>query len=136
MQSRDSAHASWEVTQVNELLQQMENFDGCMIAATNFCENLDSAIMRRFTFKLEFDYLDDAGKKSFFERMFRTALTDAEFGDLKAIRNLAPGDFRTVRQEAFYLDEAQTNADLIAALREECRVKRDGDKAAKIGFAS
>ncbi len=136
VQSRESARASWEVTQVNELLQQMENFDGAMVAATNFCKNLDPAIMRRFTFKLEFDYLDDAGKKSFFERMFKTALTDAEFDDLKAIRNLAPGDFRTVRQESFYLDEGQSNADLIAALEEECAIKMDGDKTAKIGFAA
>ena len=136
VQSRDNAHASWEVTQVNELLQQMENFDGVMIAATNFCKNLDAAIMRRFTFKLEFDYLDDVGKRSFFERMFKTELTDAEFVDLKAIRNLAPGDFRTVRQESFYLDEGQTNTDLIAALREECLIKKDGDRTAKIGFAA
>ena len=136
VQSREMATQSWQVSQVNELLQQMENFDGVMIAATNFCKNLDPAIMRRFTFKLEFGYLDDAGKRSFFERMFKTELTDAEFGDLKAIRNLVPGDFRTVRQESFYLDEAQTNADLIAALREECLMKKDGDKTAKIGFAA
>ena len=135
VQSRETATRSWQVSQVNELLQQMENFDGVMIAATNFCRNLDPAIMRRFTFKLEFGYLDDAGKKSFFERMFKTTLTDAELCDLKSIVNLAPGDFRTVRQESFYLDEAQTNADLIAALREECRVKKDGDRTAKIGFA-
>jgi transitional endoplasmic reticulum ATPase len=136
VQAREQASHSWEIAQVNELLQQMENFDGVMIAATNFCKNLDPAIMRRFTFKLEFDYLDDAGKKLFFERMFKTTLSDAEFGDLKAIRNLAPGDFRTVRQESFYLDEGQTNADLIAALREECLIKKDGDKTAKIGFAA
>ena len=134
VQSRENAHASWEIAQVNELLQQMENFDGVMIAATNFCRNLDPAIMRRFTFKLEFDYLDDAGKKSFFERMFKTTLTDAELDDLRAVRNLAPGDFRTVRQESFYLDDPLTNADLIAALHEECLLKMDGEKSAKIGF--
>ncbi len=136
VQARERASCSWEVAQVNELLQQMENFDGVMIAATNFCKNLDPAIMRRFTFKLEFDYLDDAGKKSFFERMFKTELTDAEFGELKSIRNLAPGDFRTVRQESFYLGEAQTNADLIAALKDECALKKDGEKTAKIGFGA
>ena len=135
VQSREMSEHSWQVSQVNELLQQMEDFDGVMIAATNFCKNLDPAIMRRFTFKLEFGYLDDAGKQAFFERMFKTTLTDAELADLKAIRNLAPGDFRTVRQESFYLDEDQTNADLIAALREECLMKKDGDHAAKIGFA-
>ena len=136
LQDRSNASHSWEVTQVNELLQQMGNFDGIMVAATNFSKNLDPATMRRFTFKLEFGYLDDAGKKSFFERMFKTTLTDDEFAELRQLRNLAPGDFRTVRQEQFYLGDAVTNLDRIAALKEECAVKKDGDRHAPIGFAS
>ena len=136
VQSRDNAHASWEVTQVNELLQQMENFDGVMVAATNFCKNLDAAIMRRFTFKLEFDYLDDDGKRVFFEKMFKSVLSDEEFAELKEIPNLAPGDFRTVRQEQFYLGGEQTNLDRIAALKEECALKKDGSKTSHIGFAA
>ena len=121
---------------MNELLQQMENFDGIMVAATNFSKNLDPATMRRFTFKLEFGYLDDAGKKAFFERMFKTTLADEEFAELRQLRNLAPGDFRTVRQEQFYLGDAVTNLDRIAALKEECAVKKDGDASLPIGFAA
>ena len=136
LQDRSGASHSWEITQVNELLQQMENFDGVMVAATNFSKNLDAAVMRRFTFKLEFDYLDDGGKRLFFERMFKSKLADAEFEDLKALRNLAPGDFRTVRQEQFYLGGEVTNADRIAALKEECALKKDGDHSARIGFAA
>ena len=113
----------------------MENFDGIMVAATNFSKNLDPATMRRFTFKLEFGYLDDAGKKSFFERMFKTALTDDEAAELKGIRNLAPGDFRTVRQEHFYLGGEMSNMDRIEALKEECAVKKDDGCSAPIGFA-
>lgn len=134
LQDRSNATRSWEITQVNELLQQMENFDGIMVAATNFSRNLDSATMRRFTFKLEFGYLDDAGKKSFFERMFKTTLADGELAELRQLRNLAPGDFRTVRQEQFYLGDAVTNIDRIEALREECAVKKDGEHSAAIGF--
>ena len=136
VQDRAGASQSWEVTQVNELLQQMENFGGVMVAATNFCKNLDHAILRRFTFKLEFDYLDDAGKRIFFEKMFKRNVTDAEYRVLDEIGNLTPGDFRTVRQEQFYLDEEQTNLGLIDALKEECALKRDGRKAARIGFAA
>ena len=137
LQDRSRARASWEVSQVNELLQQMENFDGIMVAATNFSKNLDPATMRRFTFKLEFGYLDDEGKRLFFERMFKTKLTDGEFDELKSVPNLAPGDFRTVRQEHFYLADEETNLDRIAALREESRLKKDGErKTAKIGFAA
>ena len=135
LQTRENAHASWEVTQVNELLQQMENFDGIMVAATNFSKNLDPATMRRFTFKLEFGYLDDAGKKSFFERMFKTTLTDEEAAELKTLRNLAPGDFRTVRQEQFYLADEVTNLERIEALKDECRVKKDKRQSLPIGFA-
>ena len=136
VQSRERATTSWQVSQVNELLQQMENFDGVMIAATNFCKNLDPAIMRRFTFKLEFGYLDDEGKRTFFERMFRTTLSEDELAELNALRNLAPGDFRTVRQEQFYLAGAVTNLDRIAALKEECALKKDGEQSSRIGFAA
>lgn len=114
----------------------MENFDGVMIAATNFCGNLDPAIMRRFTFKLKFAYLDDAGKKTFFEKMFKTSLSEEEAAELYALRNLAPGDFRTVRQEMYYLADEQTNLDRIAALKEECKLEKDGGVQSAIGFAA
>ena len=136
LHDRANARQSWQVTQVNELLQQMENFDGIMIAATNFSKNLDPATMRRFTFKLEFGYLDEGGSRAFFERMFGTKLTEAEAAELKELRNLAPGDFRTVRQELFYLGEEATNEDRIAALKEECAVKKDGERSHPIGFAA
>ena len=134
LQDRSGASRNWEITQVNELLQQMENFDGVMVAATNFSKNLDAAVMRRFTFKLEFGYLDDEGKRLFFERMFKTSLTKDEFSELKALRNLAPGDFRTVRQEQFYLGDEVPNGDRIEALKEECILKKDGDHSLNIGF--
>ncbi|MBP5511434.1 MAG: ATP-binding protein [Kiritimatiellae bacterium] len=134
LQDRSNASRNWEVTQVNELLQQMENFDGVMVAATNFLKNLDPATMRRFTFKLEFGYLDDDGKKSFFERMFKTSLSQEEFDDLRLLRNLTPGDYRTVRQELFYLGDEATNLDRIAALREECSAKKDTPESTPVGF--
>ena len=45
-------------------------------------------------------------------------------------------DFRTVRQEQFYLADEQTNLDRIAALREECALKKDGNKTNRIGFSA
>ena len=134
LQDRESATASWQVSQVNEILQQMENFGGIMVAATNFSKSLDPATMRRFTFKLEFDYLDEEGKKLFFERFFNTPLTEDDLSGLRELENLAPGDFRTVRQEMFYLGEDASNRDRIAALKEECKVKKDGNNRIPIGF--
>ena len=136
VQSRTHAQRSWEVTQVNELLHQMENFNGVMIGATNFIQNLDQAIMRRFTFKLQFNYLDDVGKRLFFERMFKSALTEDELLRLNAISNLAPGDFRTVRQSLFYYGGDITNNQRLDALEREAAAKEGGAFVlwGKIGF--
>lgn len=132
VQERNGSTFSWEVTQVNELLQRMENFKGIMIGATNFMAHLDAAILRRFTFKLQFDCLDDGGKRHFFERMFRTNLTPAEEKRLNAIPGLTPGDFRTVRQALYYLGGTPANAELLGELEKECALKRNVH--APIGF--
>ena len=137
LRSRAMARNRWEVTQVNELLHQMENFRGILVCATNFADNLDPATVRRFTFKVEFDYLSAEGKALFFERMFGRTLTEGDRATLEAIPNLAPGDFRTVRQSMRYLGEAADNAALLSALRDESSAKRLTVRSAgrgQIGF--
>ena len=136
LQDRAGASHSWELTQVNELLQQMESFDGIMVAATNFAKNLDPATMRRFTYKIEFGYLDEDGKRRFFERFFKTSLADGEIEALSALKNLAPGDFRTVRQQMFYLGDEVTNMDRIEALKDECSRKKEEKPQRHVGFGN
>ena len=58
LQDRSGASRSWEITQVNEMLTQMESFAGIFIATTNFMDNLDRASIRRFDMKVEFKPLD------------------------------------------------------------------------------
>lgn len=138
LQSREHASRSWEVTQVNELLHRMENFEGVLVAATNFVQSLDRAVLRRFTFKLEFGYLTDEGKRLLFERVF------ASFGDmhmnpeqearLLRIPDLSPGDFRTVRQGLIFVDGAVTVPTLLEELERESALKRQGT-AMRVGFA-
>ena len=135
MQSREHARHSWEVSQVNELLQNMEDFNGVMVGATNFLRSLDSAILRRFTFKLEFDYLDNRGKRIFFQRFFQTELSENESKRLDGIAQLTPGDFRTVRQGLFYRHTAQDNTIRLDALEHESTMKRESTEKHRIGFA-
>ena len=135
LQNREQAVRSWEVTQVNELLHRMENFNGVMVGATNFTVNLDPAVVRRFTFKLEFRYLDDVGKVLFYERMFRAKLSPTESKRLAGIPDLAPGDFRTVRQGLHYLGKGITNEERLAALERESQAKGHSRYTTKkIGF--
>ncbi|MDP2345541.1 MAG: AAA family ATPase [Deltaproteobacteria bacterium] len=63
LQDRRGAVRSWEVTQVNELLVQMESFDGVFFCATNFIEKLDTAALRRFDVKLRFLPLTADGRR-------------------------------------------------------------------------
>lgn len=134
VQSRERASHNWEVSQVNELLQNMEDFNGVMIGATNFLRSLDPAILRRFTFKLEFDYLNNGGKRIFFQRFFQTALSESEQHRLDCITHLTPGDFRTVRQGLFYRRSSQDNSTRLDALEHESAMKIDSNENHRIGF--
>ena len=138
LRSRSMAQRSWEVTQVNELLFQMENFRGILVCATNFSDNLDPATTRRFTFKVAFDYLRNDGKALFFERFFGTTLSPRDRAELDAIPDLAPGDYRTVRQSLHYLGGAVETAVILRALREESEAKRThgGVSARPVGFCA
>lgn len=51
---RDSAVRSWEAREVNVLLQQVENFPGVCILATNRETVLDTALARRLAVKVRF----------------------------------------------------------------------------------
>lgn len=124
MQDRSGAIANWEVTQVNELLDCMERFKGVMVGATNFMEHLDAAVLRRFTYKLEFGYLEPDGKRIFFDRAFKTPLTEKDARRLDAIPNLAPGDFKTVSQRLFYLGDEVGNEERLSALEQEVAFKK------------
>ena len=63
-------------------------------------------------------------KRAFFERMFKTRLGDAEARRLAAIPNLAPGDFRTVRQSLYYLGGSVSNETRLNELEKECSLKK------------
>lgn len=58
IQNRESSQRSWEVSLVNEMLVQLENFDGIFFGTTNLLDRLDAAAMRRFDLTLEFHPLD------------------------------------------------------------------------------
>ncbi|RYG99303.1 MAG: AAA family ATPase, partial [Alphaproteobacteria bacterium] len=57
LRNRKDAQRSWEVTQVNEMLTQMEAFPGIFIASTNLMDGLDTAALRRFDLKIRLGYL-------------------------------------------------------------------------------
>lgn len=129
LRDRGQARYSWETTQVNELLQQMERYEGIFIAATNMMSQLDAAAMRRFDFKLQFRPLNRVQRLSLFAR---EALGGAEqveriapalVARLDALEMLTPGDFANVVRQRALLQESLTPEEFLRRLIVECRYK-------------
>ena len=141
LRDRQQAHRSWEVTQVNELLGQMERFKGLFVCATNLRENLDAAVFRRFDFKIKLDYLREEQAWGFFRGLIKelkVRLSSGEIRDLKSrmasLSHLAPGDFAVIRRKALMVGKNLSAGLLMAWLEQEVTSKPINSKRS-IGFS-
>ena len=111
LQDRSGARNSWEVSQVNEMLSQMEVHDQPFIITTNLMDRLDPASLRRFTFKMKFDFLRAEQARTLFKSYFGVE------APLEMDRNaiLAPGDFAAVKKKVDILGitDAQEIYDMV-----------------------
>lgn len=136
LQDRRKARQGWEVTAVNEMLTQMENYRGLFIASTNLILDLDEASLRRFDLKVHFGYLATVQAQTLFAAHLKAlALKDPQQGAANRLRgeaHLTPGDFAAVARRGRFKPFA--NADeLVGALLAECRLKSTGQQR-PIGF--
>ncbi len=141
LRSRGMAQRSYEVTEVNEMLQGMERFKGVFICTTNLFDQLDEAALRRFTFKIQFKPLTRDQR----ERMF---IAEALCGDasklspemlsrLNQMSALAPGDFAAVKRQIDLLGEDALNAkEFLDQLEREHKVKPAVREQRGMGFVN
>ena len=131
IRDRSGAARNWEVTQVNEMLTQMENFKGIFIAATNFEGELDTASRRRFTLKVKFSYLKPEG----IEKMWKAFFPSLEMPDaVRNIRMLTPGDFNAAYGSLRFYDVSElTSETVLDALKSEVAYK-DGREERRMGL--
>jgi SpoVK/Ycf46/Vps4 family AAA+-type ATPase len=136
LSERTSAKNSWEVTAVNEMLTQMERFDGLFICSTNLMQRLDAASLRRFALKIKFDYMKPEQRWRLFleqAKPFRCSAETEYRAVLNQLSHLTPGDFATVRRQAKLLNVTLTAEELLSRLKQECKSKRDSGTQ-QIGF--
>jgi SpoVK/Ycf46/Vps4 family AAA+-type ATPase len=140
LRSRKRAERSYEVTEVNEMLQGMERFAGIFICTTNLFEDLDEAALRRFTFKLRFQALKAEQRVAMFitEALDGHAelLTAEQRDRLSRLEVLAPGDFASVKRQVDLLDQAFSADEFLSQLESEHRVKPDVRERRGIGFTA
>ena len=139
LSDRRSARASWEVTQVNELLTQMEAFEGIFICTTNLMQKLDQASLRRFAFKLKFDYLTPDQRWDMFSRELTRLggkLADAGHweGPVRRLACLTPGDFAVAARQLELWGTAANAGELYEQLSRECAAKEGASHG--IGFTA
>jgi SpoVK/Ycf46/Vps4 family AAA+-type ATPase len=138
LQDRRGAQRTYEVTEVNEMLQGMERFNGVFVCTTNLLDRLDQAALRRFTFKIKFMPLTAPQR----ERMFVTeALAgDAErmTGELRTrlarLDRLCPGDFAAVKRQTDILAAEFSADEFLEQLEAEHRIKPEVRETRGMGF--
>ena len=134
--SRDGTERSWERSQVNEMLTQIERFEGLMVVSTNLMNVLDPAALRRFDLKLKFDYLTPQQRLDFAkqqaEKLNLGAWDELHSKRILELNLLTPGDFATVARRHNF-SPFDNLEDWLEALRNECSVKPEFT-CKKIGF--
>lgn len=133
--TRDNAAHSWERTMVNEMLTQIEHYQGLLIVSTNALHSLDSAALRRFDLKLHFKPLTDTHITALARAQAQhLGLPEPDTDSLKRLlrlKNLTPGDFAAVARRHRFAPFANSAA-WLQALIDECRFKPAGGE--RIGF--
>lgn len=141
LSDRIYAGQQWEITQVNEMLTQMETYAGIFICTTNLMDKLDAASLRRFDFKVKFDYLSPEQRWALFQqesqRLGGKLPNDSEaLAALKQkihrLTKLTPGDFAVVSRQVAVLGKKPEPERIIAVLEQECKAK--GETFSQIGF--
>lgn len=134
LQDRRGATRSWEVTQVNELLTQMEAFDGVFFCTTNLMANLDPASLRRFSVKARFDYLrPDQSWAMFNAELVRLGgqIVPGLEQQVRRLDKLTPGDFAVAARQFRLWGTAIDAHELFDILKQEISAKGHGTS---IGF--
>ena len=103
---RKYAQRDFECTSTNELLTQMEDHPYPFIMTTNLKEKIDKASLRRFLFKIKYDYMTEnnivSGVKTYFGKEF--GLTKEQ---LKELKYITAGDFKIAKRKMDVLENSK-----------------------------
>lgn len=136
--NREHAVRNWEVTQVNELLEQLGEFDGVVVVATNRLEAMDPAALRRLDIKIQFEALRPEQIRQGFSSLCNSIAVDCREEDLHHVSQLSgvtPGDFACIARRLRFASTASTAKELIRLLQEELAFKTPARKPIGFGIA-
>lgn len=135
LSDRKNAQRSWEVSAINEMLTQLESFEGIFIASTNFMQSFDSASIRRFDIKLKFDFMNTEQVHTMFEALLinnNLKLDETTECELKKLRCVTPGDFSVIQRKLNFNKNKSTKT-ILEMIKQECEFKTESNHR-RIGF--
>lgn len=140
--NRDASTHSWEVRDVNVLLQELERFEGVCVLATNRKVSLDPALERRISLKVRFDRPDAAMRAAIWRKLLPETLPLAEDVDLAELSaaDLSGGQIKNALLNAARRalcrgeDSVVSMADFRHAVQSELDGALAADHRPRIGF--
>lgn len=140
LRDRNLSEKSWEVTMVNEILVQLEQYQGLFICSTNLMDNVDKASIRRFDFKVSFDFLTPTQSWKLFQQLIMESEEQIDIESIskfkkqvQSMTNLTPGDFAMIKRRSGITGSEVNGPNLIKDLKEESQIK-SGKQRRTIGF--
>lgn len=131
---RSLASQSWEITQVNEFLTQMEKFEGITICTTNLREIMDPAMQRRFHIMVEFKALEEEGVKKLCSKYFpEMKFSETDIEKVSGFQSVTPGDFGNLSSRLRFMNQDKITESYI--IDELCKMQEEKQFGKKtVGF--
>ena len=132
LSSRESLSNQFEKQLVNEFLQQIQESELTMFAATNSSKIIDHAVLRRFDFKLTLDYLNQQQVLKLYQEVVGN-ISSTERNRLLQMKYLTGGDFAIVARRNRLSRKPLTHVQNIQLLKEE-NDRKEKQQNKSIGF--
>ena len=116
----------------NILLQEMETFDGILIATTNLTNNLDAAFERRFLYKIKFEKPDLEAKSEIW-RSLMPSLTKDDALILASEYDFSGGEISNIARKCFINELLFNQTTSLEQIKATCAQEKL-TKRVKIGF--
>lgn len=119
----------------NILLEQMEAFDGILVATTNLHSNLDEAFERRFLYKIKFETPD----AEIAMHIWKTLLPFLRFKDCKELAlefGFSGGEIQNIAKKSLMQELLHHKIPNLEMIRDLCRREKwtEGNENSKVGF--
>jgi hypothetical protein len=133
------AHDRYANSEVNYLLQRLEQYEGIVLLATNFQKNIDEAFLRRLHDCIEFPFPDAAAREQIWRRQFPPQAPvepGLDYAALAARYRLAGGGIRSAALYAAHLAAEDGDGAMIRTAHVLEGIHREFQKQGKLVLAS